>query len=70
VLAGVRLEGVNGYDFTAGMLAWAAHAGGRLHGAGPLGPVDAFGLDALTEGLRSAGIERVACLGDTPRFRT
>jgi short subunit dehydrogenase-like uncharacterized protein len=62
VLAAVRLEGVNGYDFTAGMLAWGAHAAatGRLHGAGALGPVDAFGLDALTEGARSAGIERAA----------
>jgi short subunit dehydrogenase-like uncharacterized protein len=61
VLSTVRLDGVNGYDFTAGMLAWGAHAAsaGRLHGAGALGPVEAFGLDALTEGSRSAGIERV-----------
>jgi short subunit dehydrogenase-like uncharacterized protein len=61
VLSRVTLEGVNGYDFTAGMLAWGAHAAasGRLHGAGALGPVEAFGLDALREGARSAGIERV-----------
>lgn len=59
-LARVRLAGVNGYDFTAGMLAWGAHAAaaGRLHGVGALGPVEAFGLDALCEGARSAGIER------------
>src|SRR3954451_784335 len=62
VLATARLAGVNGYDFTAGMLAWGAHAAasGRLHGAGALGPVEAFGLDALCEGARSAGIERDA----------
>jgi short subunit dehydrogenase-like uncharacterized protein len=62
VLASARLEGVNPYDFTAGMLAWGAHAAaaGRLHGTGALGPVAAFGLDALCEGARSAGIKRVA----------
>jgi short subunit dehydrogenase-like uncharacterized protein len=60
VLSRVQLSGVNGYDFTAGMLAWGAHAAaaGRLHGTGALGPVEAFGLDALCEGARSAGIER------------
>ena len=60
VLARVRLAGVNGYDFTAGMLAWGARAAasGRLHGAGALGPVGAYGLDALCEGARSAGIDR------------
>jgi short subunit dehydrogenase-like uncharacterized protein len=63
VLAGARLEGVNAYDFTAAILAWGAHAAatGRLSAdAGALGPVEAFGLDALAEGARSAGIERVA----------
>ncbi|HET6506710.1 MAG TPA: hypothetical protein VFG42_07965 [Baekduia sp.] len=60
-LARARVSGVNAYDFTAGMLAWAAHAAanGRLHGVGALGPIAAFGLDALEEGARSAGIERV-----------
>ncbi|WCB92758.1 hypothetical protein DSM104299_01457 [Baekduia alba] len=60
VLSRVRLAGVNGYDYTAGMLAWGAHAAanGRVLGVGALGPVAAFGLDALCEGSRSAGIER------------
>jgi short subunit dehydrogenase-like uncharacterized protein len=60
VLSRVRLTGVNAYDFTAAMLAWSAHAAanGRLRGVGALGPVAAFGLDALEEGVRSAGIER------------
>ena len=60
VLSTVVLDGVNGYDFTAGMLAWGAHALAvrRLSGRGALGPVEAFGLDALEEGARSAGISR------------
>jgi short subunit dehydrogenase-like uncharacterized protein len=59
-LARVHVTGVNAYDFTAGMLAWSAHAAanGRLRGAGALGPIAAFGLDALEEGARSAGIAR------------
>lgn len=52
------LRGANGYDFTAGMLAWAA---GQLSAtppelSGALGPVEAFGLDALLEGCESAGL--------------
>jgi short subunit dehydrogenase-like uncharacterized protein len=60
VLSTVVLDGVNGYDFTAAMLAWGAHAlaAGRVAGRGALGPVEAFGLDALEEGARSAGIAR------------
>jgi short subunit dehydrogenase-like uncharacterized protein len=60
VLAREVLRGVNPYDFTAGILTWGAHAAanGRVHGVGALGPVEAFGLDALLEGARSAGIER------------
>jgi short subunit dehydrogenase-like uncharacterized protein len=61
VVGRAHLAGVNGYDFTAGMLAWGARAtaAGRLQGAGALGPVAAFGLQALTEGARAAGIEHV-----------
>jgi short subunit dehydrogenase-like uncharacterized protein len=60
-LATVRVEGVNGYDFTAAMLAWGAvtAAGGGLQGTGALGPVDGFGLDALQAGAAEAGIARV-----------
>lgn len=61
-LSNVRLEGVNGYDFTAGMLAWAAEqaASGALKGTGALGPVDGFGLDELEQGVAEAGIARSA----------
>jgi short subunit dehydrogenase-like uncharacterized protein len=62
VLAEARVEGVNGYDFTAAMLAWGAEAaaGGGLQGTGALGPVDGFGLDALERGAAEAGIARTA----------
>jgi short subunit dehydrogenase-like uncharacterized protein len=59
-LAHVHLEGVNGYDFTAGMLAWGAAtaAAGGLRGTGALGPVDGFGLDELQAGAAEAGLTR------------
>jgi short subunit dehydrogenase-like uncharacterized protein len=59
-LATVRLEGDNPYDFTGAMLAWGALAvaGGGLRGSGALGPVDAFGLEALEAGVADAGIAR------------
>jgi hypothetical protein len=57
-LARVELTGVNGYTFTGRILAWGAQqaAAGALRGSGALGPVDGFGLDALTEGCRWAGL--------------
>jgi len=60
-LAAVKLSGVNPYDFTAAVLAWGAQAAadGGLQGAGALGPVDAFGLEALVRGCAEAGIARV-----------
>jgi short subunit dehydrogenase-like uncharacterized protein len=60
-LATVHLEGASPYDFTADMLAWGADraAGGGLHGTGALGPVEAYGLEALRAGCAEAGINRV-----------
>jgi hypothetical protein len=57
-LSEVHLSGVNGYDFTARILAWGAEraAAGGLKGAGALGPVDAFGLDELRQGCAEAGL--------------
>ena len=59
-LASVRLTGVNGYTFTGEILAWGATtaADGGLQGTGALGPVDGFGLEALEQGVREAGIAR------------
>jgi short subunit dehydrogenase-like uncharacterized protein len=60
-LADVRLEGTNFYDLTAHLLAWGAQtaARGGLQGTGALGPVDAFGLEALEAGCVEAGLARV-----------
>ena len=57
-LSEVHLSGVNGYDFTARILAWGAEqaAGGGVKGAGARGPVDAFGLDELRQGCAEAGL--------------
>jgi short subunit dehydrogenase-like uncharacterized protein len=60
-LAQVHLQGPDPYTLTARLLAWAAThaAGGGLKATGALGPVDAFGLDALQAGATSTGLERV-----------
>jgi short subunit dehydrogenase-like uncharacterized protein len=60
-LAEVHLSGGDGYAFTAGFLAWAARrAGGEgVKGTGALGPVEAFGLEALEQGCAEAGIARL-----------
>jgi short subunit dehydrogenase-like uncharacterized protein len=57
-VARVKLEGGNPYEFTGAILAWGAStaAAGGLQGAGALGPVDGFGLDALEAGCAEAGI--------------
>jgi short subunit dehydrogenase-like uncharacterized protein len=62
VLATVRTEGVNGYTFTGESLAWAAEriAAGDAQGVGALGPVEAFGLDALEAGVADCGISRTS----------
>ena len=57
VLATVNLAGADGYDFTASLMAWAAQR--HVEGAGVLGPVVAFGLDALEAGAAGAGLTRV-----------
>ncbi|MBP2704306.1 saccharopine dehydrogenase NADP-binding domain-containing protein [Microbispora sp. RL4-1S] len=57
-LAVVELEGGDPYDFTARLLAWAATTAltRGVRGTGALGPVDAFGLEALVEGCAEAGL--------------
>jgi short subunit dehydrogenase-like uncharacterized protein len=58
LLASVTLGGPDPYDFTASALAWGAItvAQGGLRATGGLGPVAAFGLDALTAGCTSIGL--------------
>ena len=53
----MNLAGPDAYDFTASFIAWAASQ--RVEGAGALGPVEAFGLERLSAGASSAGLERV-----------
>jgi short subunit dehydrogenase-like uncharacterized protein len=61
-LTEVHLTGSDGYDFTASFLAWAAQraaGGNRPHAVGAVGPVEAFGLDALEQGCAAAGLTRL-----------
>jgi short subunit dehydrogenase-like uncharacterized protein len=60
-LASARIEGVDAYTLTGNLLAWAALrlAAGEVSGTGALGPVDAFGLDAVEGACRDAGLVRV-----------
>ncbi|MFZ5724135.1 MAG: saccharopine dehydrogenase family protein [Pseudomonadota bacterium] len=59
VLATAELRGVNVYTYTAGILAWGAEQAlnDRVQTSGALGPVRAFGLEALIQGNREAGFE-------------
>jgi short subunit dehydrogenase-like uncharacterized protein len=61
ILTRAVIEGVNPYDFTGRMLAWAADriVLGGLQGSGALGPADAFTLDVLQDGAREVGLRRV-----------
>ena len=54
----VELTGADPYAFTAEMLAWGAvrAAAGDVRGTGALGPVQAFGPEALAEAAADAGI--------------
>jgi hypothetical protein len=56
-LSEVHLAGVDGYEFTASFMAWAAQE--RVPGTGALGPVEAYGLERLEAGAVAAGLERV-----------
>ncbi|HEX6117134.1 MAG TPA: saccharopine dehydrogenase NADP-binding domain-containing protein [Solirubrobacterales bacterium] len=60
VLASVDLAGADGYDFTAGMLAWAAITAAEtpIEAKGAVGPVEAYGIERLEEGAADAGIAR------------
>lgn len=58
LLSRVELKGVNGYTFTGEMLAWGAQRALEhgVHGAGALGPVEAFGLHELEAGCAEIGL--------------
>jgi short subunit dehydrogenase-like uncharacterized protein len=60
-LAEVHLSGIEGYEFTARILAWGADrvAAAGLGRRGALGPIEAFGIDEVEAGCREAGVSRV-----------
>jgi short subunit dehydrogenase-like uncharacterized protein len=57
----VEMQGPNGYDFTARILAWASvqAAQGAITQTGAVGPVAAFGLDALRTAAEGVGLKQV-----------
>jgi hypothetical protein len=59
-LAEVHLRGIEGYEFTGRILAWGARraAAGDNTRSGALGPIEAFGIDAVEAGCREAGVAR------------
>lgn len=59
-LAEVHLSGTDGYDFTAGFIAWAARraASAGVEATGAIGPLQAFGLEVLEKGAAEAGLQR------------
>jgi len=61
-VAEVHLTGTDAYDFTASFMAWAAQraaGGNRPSAVGAVGPVAAFGLEALEQGCAAAGLSRL-----------
>ncbi|MBN1529141.1 MAG: NAD(P)H-binding protein [Thermoleophilaceae bacterium] len=61
-LSEVHVTGGDPYGFTGRIMAWGAEqaAAGRLQGVGALGPADGFGLEALVDGCRQAGMGEAA----------
>lgn len=57
-LGRIRVEGPNPYDLTAAVLTWSARMLSRRadKAVGALGPVEAFGLDALVSGCLALGL--------------
>ena len=60
-LSEVQLSGVDGYEFTASFIAWAARraAASGVEGSGAIGPIEAFGLATLQAGCAEAGLSVV-----------
>jgi len=59
-LAEVHVSGADAYDFTARCLAWAARRAAHegVEATGAVGPLEAFGLEALEAGCAEAGLTR------------
>jgi hypothetical protein len=61
LLARADMVGIDGYTFTAKFIAWGADMArqGRVRKSGAIGPIEAFGLEALKEGCRQSGLNIV-----------
>ena len=59
-LVEVHVAGADAYDFTARFLAWAARRAAEqgVDATGAVGPLEAFGLEALEAGAAEAGLSR------------
>lgn len=60
-LEDVLVRGPNAYPLTGGTVSWACQKilAGEINGNGALGPVEAFGLDALRDGCAEIGLREV-----------
>jgi short subunit dehydrogenase-like uncharacterized protein len=58
LLCRAELVGIDGYTFTANFIAWAADmaSSGKVSATGAVGPIEAFGLDALRRGCEQCGL--------------
>lgn len=58
MLARAELVGADGYTFTANVMAWAADMAsqGKVVKIGAVGPIEAFGLEALRQGCEQSGL--------------
>lgn len=65
LLARADVVGIDGYSFTAKMIAWAAHraVGQGLLAVGAVGPIEAFDLDGLIEACEACGLKASVHLG-------
>ncbi len=58
----VVLDGVNGYTFTANMLAWVCQQflHGKQQAVGAIGPIEAFGVEAVLQGCEESGLNLIS----------
>ncbi len=60
-IAHVHLDGPNPYDLTGKIVGWAAGQAedGSINASGAIGPVEAFGLDALRDACAAIGLREI-----------
>jgi len=65
LLARADVVGIDGYSFTAKMIAWAAHRAATqgFRATGAVGPIEAFDMDGLIEACEACGLKPSVHLG-------